>query len=97
MDNKGRVNSPPPTKEMKMKIDKMIEVAYYSECKAVYVIDDLKESGFSGEYQEINEDFSVIVYPNYKEADDIVCGYAGCDTMEDSIDDWEYLKGRKSE
>ena len=80
-----------------MKIDKMIEVAYYSECKAVYVIDDLKENGFVGEYQEVNEDDSVIVYPNYKEADDIVCGYLGCDTMEDSIDDWEYLKERKSE
>ena len=79
-----------------MKIDKMIEVAYYSECKAVYVIDDLKENGFVGEYQEVNEDDSVIVYPNYKEADDIVCGYLGCDTMEDSIDDWEYLKDRKS-
>ena len=24
-------------------------------------------------------------------------GYLGCDTMEDSIDDWEYLKERKSE
>ena len=50
-----------------------------------------------GEYQEINEDDSVIVYPNYKEADDIVCGYLGCDTMEDSIDDWEYLKEKESE
>jgi len=76
--------------------DKLIEVEYYSECKAVYIIDDLKKSGFSGEYQEINEEDSVVIYPNYKEADDIVCGYVGCDTMEDSTENWEYLKDRKS-
>tara|TARA_R110000744_G_scaffold373883_1_gene486298 strand:+ start:497 stop:739 length:243 start_codon:yes stop_codon:yes gene_type:complete len=76
--------------------DKLIEVEYYSECKAVYIIDDLKQSGFSGEYQEINEEDSVVIYPNYKEADDIVCGYVGCDTMEDSTENWEYLKDRKS-
>ena len=46
--------------------DKLIEVEYYSECKAVYIIDDLKQSGFSGEYQEINEEDSVVIYPNYK-------------------------------
>lgn len=69
---------------------KDLEHRYYSSCKADYIIKDLKQNGFQAEY--VDEEWSVIIYPNYKEADEIVSAWVGSETMQEVTEDsWEYI------
>ena len=70
---------------------KDLEHRYTSNCKAKYIIKNLNNNGFQAEYVE--EEWSVIIYPNYKEADEIVSAWVGADTMQEATEDsWEYIK-----
>ena len=74
---------------------KDLEHRYYSECKADYIIKELKQNGFEGKYIEVD---GVIVYPNYQEADEIVSAWVGADTMQESTEDsWEYIDDKEEE
>ena len=74
---------------------KDLEHRYYSECKADYIIKDLKQNGFEGRYIEVE---NVIIYPNYQEADEIVSAWVGADTMQESTEDsWEYIDDKEEE
>ena len=67
---------------------KDLEHRYYSTSKADYIIKDLKQNGFESMY--INE--GTIIYPNYKEADEIVSAWVGAETMQEVTEDsWEYI------
>lgn len=69
---------------------KDLEHRYYSTCKADYIIKDLKQNGFQAEY--VDEEWSVIIYPNYKEADEIVSAWVGSETMQEVTEgSWEYI------
>jgi len=69
---------------------KDLEHRYTSNCKAEYIIKDLNNNGFQAEYVE--EEWSAIIYPNYKEADEIVSAWVCADTMQEATEDsWEYL------
>ena len=69
---------------------KDLEHRYTSNCKAEYIIKALNDNGFQAEYVE--EEWSAIVYPNYKEADEIVSAWVGADTMQEATEDsWEYI------
>lgn len=69
---------------------KDLEHRYYSSCKADYIIKDLKQNGFQAEY--VDEEWSVIIYPNYKEADEIVSAWVGSETMQEVTEgSWEYI------
>ena len=68
---------------------KDLEHRYYSECKADYIIKDLKQNGFEGKYIEVE---GVIVYPNYQEADEIVSAWVMSENMQMAIDLIELLK-----
>ena len=68
---------------------KDLEHRYYSECKADYIIKDLEQNGLEGRYIEVE---SVIIYPNYQEADEIVSAWVGAETMQEVTEDsWEYI------
>ena len=69
---------------------KDLEHRYHSSCKADYIIKDLEQNGFQAEYVE--EEWSVIIYPNYKEADEIACNWVGAPTMTDFTPDHKYLE-----
>ena len=69
-----------------------LAVYIWSECGWTYVIEHLAKDGFESEYNQISDDEAEFIYPNYKKADEIVCGYAGCDTMREWNDNWKYLK-----
>jgi len=74
---------------------KDLEHRYYSECKADYIIKDLKQNGFEGKYIEVE---GVIVYPNYQEADEIVSAWVGAETMQEVTEDsWEYIDDKEEE
>ena len=69
---------------------KDLEHRYYSECKASYIIKDLEQNGFQAEY--VDQEWSAIIYPNYKEADEIVSAWVGAETMKEVTEDsWEYI------
>ena len=68
---------------------KDLEHRYHSSCKADYIIKDLEQNGFEGRYIEVE---SVIIYPNYQEADEIVSAWVGAETMQEVTEDsWEYI------
>ena len=68
---------------------KNLEHKYYSTTKADYIIKDLEQNGFEGEYIEVE---GVVVYPNYKEADEIVSAWVGGGTMQEVTENsWEYI------
>ena len=68
---------------------KDLEHRYHSGCKADYIIKDLEQNGFEGRYIEVE---SVIIYPNYQEADEIVSAWVGAETMQEVTEDsWEYI------
>lgn len=68
---------------------KNLEHKYYSTNKADYIIKDLEQNGFEGEYIEVE---GVVVYPNYKEADEIVSAWVGSETMKEVTENsWEYI------
>ena len=62
----------------------------YSSWKASYRIKHLKQKGFQAEYAD--GEWSVIICPNYKEADEIVSAWVGAETMQEVTEDsWEYI------
>ena len=68
---------------------KDLEHRYASNCKAEYIIKDLKQNGFEGKYIEVE---GVIVYPNYQEADEIVSAWVMADNMKEATNNsWEYI------
>ena len=74
---------------------KDLEHRYYSECKADYIIKDLKQNGFEGKYIEVE---GVIVYPNYQEADEIVSAWVMADNMKEATNNsWEYIDDKKEQ
>jgi len=75
---------------------KDLEHSYYSTCKADYIIKDLEQNGFQAEY--VDQEWSVIIYPNYKVADEIVSAWVGAETMQEVTEDsWEYIDDKKEE
>ena len=69
---------------------KDLEHRYHSSCKADYIIKDLEQNGFQAEY--VDQEWSVIIYPNYKVADEIVSAWVGAETMQEVTEDsWEYI------
>jgi len=75
---------------------KDLEHRYHSSCKADYIIKDLEQNGFQAEY--VDQEWSVIIYPNYKEADEIVSAWVGAETMQEVTEDsWEYIDDKEEE
>jgi len=75
---------------------KDLEHRYHSSCKADYIIKDLEQNGFQAEY--VDQEWSVIIYPNYKVADEIVSAWVGAETMQEVTEDsWEYIDDKKEE
>ena len=81
-----------PTPKGKEKIMReIISVNHYSESGAIHILEDLTDNGYSGTYKKEG----YLEYPNYEDADEIVCGYVGCVTMKEWDKNWKYLDERK--
>ena len=65
-----------------------ITVAYFTDFPNAFIkmINDL---GYECEYTT-NGDVGTMYYPNYKEIDEHISLFCGCETMVEISEDWEY-------
>lgn len=76
-------------KELSLTPGATISLDFYTE-NPEGIIDELNSHGFECEYRT-NGDWGVIIYPNYKKADDIACNWVGVPPMTEFYEDHKYL------